>query len=285
MCHTVGFFIFATSLLAQAPAQIPADLRFVMRRVLIGSAVLGFACAVASGQPAPESKLVFEVASVRPHVSDAPGSTGRTGIQENAGQIRIENLSLRALIAISYGLKGRGQLAGPGWLNTVTFDIVAKPPAGYEPEQLRYLVRILLTDRFMLSVHHETKPISTFALVIAKGGPKLRESAGPKTYLTGRPGLIEGKQRSMAELADTLANLLGERVVDLTGLSALYDLRLEWTPDASPQPPTGADTGATEPELSLSTALQEQLGLRLESQKVRADVVVVDHVEREPTEN
>jgi len=86
----------------------------------------------------------------------------------------------------------------------------------------------------------------------------------------------------MAELADTLANLLGERVVDLT---ALYDLRLEWTPDASPQPPTGADTGAPEPELSLFTALREQLGLRLESQKFPADVVVVDHIEREPTGN
>jgi uncharacterized protein (TIGR03435 family) len=137
----------------------------------------------------------------------------------------------------------------------------------------------------MLSVHHETRPISAFALVVAKGGPKLRESPGPKTYLNGRPGLIEGKQRSMAELADTLANLLGERVVDLTRLSALYDLRLEWTPDASPQPPTEADTGATEPELSLFTALQEQLGLRLESQEVPADVVVVDHIGREPTEN
>jgi uncharacterized protein (TIGR03435 family) len=99
-----------------------------MGHVFIGSAVLGFACAAALGQPGPESKLVFEVASVRPHVSAAPGSTGRTGIQEDAGQIRIENLSLRALISISYGLKGREQLAGPGWLNTVTFDIVAKPP-------------------------------------------------------------------------------------------------------------------------------------------------------------
>ena len=90
----------------------------------------------------------------------------------------------------------------------------------------------------------------------------------------------------MAELADTLANLLGQRVVDHTGLSALYDLQLKWTPDGSPQPHAGADPGATaEPELSVFTALQEQLGLRLESQKLTADVVVVDHIEREPTEN
>ena len=104
-----------------------------MQRAFIGSAVLGFAFVAALGQPAAESKLAFEVASVRPHVSGAPGSTGRTGIQEDAGQVRIENLSLRALIAISYGLNGREQLSGPGWLNTVTFDIVAKPPVGSEP--------------------------------------------------------------------------------------------------------------------------------------------------------
>lgn len=171
-----------------------------MRPVFIGSALLGFAFVTASGQPAPENKLAFEVASVRTHVSGAPGSTGRTGIQEDAGQVRIENLSLRALIGISYGLKGKEQLSGPGWLNTVTFDIVAKPPVGSKPGQLRYLLRNLLTDRFKLSVNHETRRISTFALVVAKGGPKLPESAGQKTYLTGRPGLIEGKQRSMAEL-------------------------------------------------------------------------------------
>jgi uncharacterized protein (TIGR03435 family) len=240
----------------------------------------------ASGQPAPESKLAFEVASVKPHVSGAPGSTGRTGIQEDAGQIQIENLSLRTLIAISFDLKERAQLVGPGWLSGVRFAIAAEPPAGYKREQLQYLLRNLWTDRFKLSVHHETKPTSAFALVVAKGVPKLPESAGPKTYLTGRHGLIEGKQRSMAELADTLTNLLGERVVAQTALSALYDLQLKWTPDASPHPPVGADGGAAaEPELSLFTALQEQLGLRLESQKLSADIVVVDHIEREPTEN
>src|SRR6266446_4388618 len=100
---------------------------------------------LASGQPKPESNLVFEVASVRPHVSGSPGSTGRTGIQEGAGQIQIENLSLRTLIAISFNLKGQGQLVGPGWLSGVTFDIVAKPPAGYKREQLQYLLRNLLT--------------------------------------------------------------------------------------------------------------------------------------------
>jgi uncharacterized protein (TIGR03435 family) len=90
----------------------------------------------------------------------------------------------------------------------------------------------------------------------------------------------------MAELADTLTNVLGLPVFNQTDLNAMYDLELGWTPDVPPQPPTGTDTGAAvQRELSLFTALQEQLGLRLESQKVPAKVVVVDHIERAPTEN
>jgi uncharacterized protein (TIGR03435 family) len=253
---------------------------------MIGSAILGLACAVVLGQATAESNLAFEVASVKPHVDGAPGSTGRTGIEEDPAQIRIENLSLRTLIAISYAVKGSEQLTGPGWLNTTTFDISAKPPAGYKHEQLQFLLRNLLVDRFKLTVHHETKPISAFALVIAKSGLKLHEAVGPRGYLTVRPGLIEGKQRSIAELAGGLTRLLGRPVLDQTGLGAMYDLKLEWTPDAPPPILGGAEAGgADEPVLSLFTALQEQLGLRLESHKVPGDVVIVDHVDKVPTEN
>jgi hypothetical protein len=83
-----------------------------MRRAIIGSGIFGFACAVAFGQTRTEGNLVFEVASVKPHVAGGPGSTGRTGIEEDPGQIRIENLSLQTLIAISYGVKGSERLAG-----------------------------------------------------------------------------------------------------------------------------------------------------------------------------
>ena len=187
-----------------------------MRRAITGSGIFGLACAVAFGQAAAESNVTFEVASVRPHVYGAAGSTGRTGIEEGPGQIRIENLSLRTLIAISYGVKGNEQLAGPGWLSTTTFDIVAKPPAGYNHEQLQFLLRNLLADRFKLTVHHETKSISAFALVVAKGGLKLHEATGPRSYLTVRPGLIEGKRRSIGELAGGLTRVLGRAVRDQT---------------------------------------------------------------------
>jgi uncharacterized protein (TIGR03435 family) len=257
-----------------------------MRRLMIGFGILCFSCNLAFGQPAAPTNLAFEVASVRPHVDGAPGSTGRTGIEENPGQIRIENLSLRTLIAISYGVKGSEQLVVPGWLSTTTFDITAKPPAGYKHDQLQFLLRNLLADRFKLAVHHETKPISAFALVVAKGGPKLHEAAGPRSYLTVRPGLIEGKQRSIGELAGGLTSVLGRAVRDQTGLGAAYDLKLEWTPDAPPPTPDGAEAGsAPEPGPSLFTALQEQLGLKLESIKIPGDVVIVDHMEKVATEN
>jgi uncharacterized protein (TIGR03435 family) len=108
-----------------------------------GSGVLCIACAVAFGQATPEGSLAFEVASIKSH---SASTSGRTGIEEDAGQIRIENLSLRALIGISYGVKGSQQLAGPRWLDTVTFDIVAKPPVGSKHEQLQFLLRNLLAD-------------------------------------------------------------------------------------------------------------------------------------------
>jgi uncharacterized protein (TIGR03435 family) len=255
-------------------------------RAPIGSGVFGLVCAVALGQqPVPEDRMVFEVASIKPHATAGPTFTGRTGIQEDAGQIRIENLSLSTLISISFDLKGRGQLVGPGWLSDVTFDIVAKPPAGYKREQLQYLLRNLLSDRFRLSVHKEIRPLSAFALVVAKSGPRLQESSKPRTYHTARPGLIEGNQWSMTELAAVLARFMGTSVADETGLNALYDLKLEWTPDVPAEPPNVADAAVELAGPSLFTALQEKLGLRVESRKVAAEVVVVDHIERTPTGN
>jgi uncharacterized protein (TIGR03435 family) len=230
-------------------------------------------CAAAFAQD--QTGPAFEVASIKPHVT---GVAGRTGIQEDPGQIVIENLSLRALVSMGFGLKGTQQLVAPGWLNDVTFDIVAKPPVGYKHDQLRDLVRNLLVSRFQLATHTETRPISAFSLVVAKSGSKLQESPGPRTYLTGRSGLIEGKQRSIDEFAGVLTRLLGAPVQNETGLAARYDLKLEWTPDSPAEAPS-------DPGPSLFTALQEQLGLRLQATKTPATVVVVDRIERTPTAN
>jgi uncharacterized protein (TIGR03435 family) len=215
-----------------------------------------------------QEPLQFEAASIKPYIL---GSSTRSGIEETPGLIRIENLPLKAVIELAYGVKDY-QFDGPDWLSGARFDITAKPPAGYKHEQLQPLLRNLLAARFKLTVHHDSRQLSGYALVIAKGGARLQESTGPKTFFTVRPGLISGTQRSLEELTGALARMLSRPVVDQTGLMAAYDIKLEWTQDP-------------EQELSTFAALQEQLGLRLQPQKVPIDIVIVDHIEKTPTEN
>ncbi|HEY3837651.1 MAG TPA: TIGR03435 family protein [Bryobacteraceae bacterium] len=223
----------------------------------------------------------FEAASIKPHPSGCmSGPMARSGIEENAARVLIENMSLKAIIQMAYGVRD-DQFTGPGWLGGSCFDVVAKPPAGYTHNLLRPLLQRLLSDRFGLAVHRDSKDAPAYALVSDKSGSKVPEAAGPRGYLTVRPGLIEGKRRSMFELVNALAKMLQRPVVDETGLTSAYDIKLEWTPDTS----SGPDAIADDPGPSLSTALHEQLGLRLQSRKVPVDRVTVDRVARTPTEN
>jgi uncharacterized protein (TIGR03435 family) len=229
-------------------------------------------------------RIQFEAATVKLHTNASP-DTGRSGIEETQGLIRIENLSLKAIIEAAYGVKDF-QFTGPGWLDAVSFDIVAKPPAGYEHKQLQPLLRDLLADRFKLAVHHDTKETSGFALVIAKGGPRLREATEPRGFFTVRPGLIAGTRVSIAELTSALARISGHPVVDNTGLTAEYEVKLEWTPDqAPPVVSAGGKDNSLETGPSLFAAINDQLSLRLQTKKVPVDMVIVDHVEKMPTEN
>jgi uncharacterized protein (TIGR03435 family) len=222
--------------------------------------------------------------TVRLHTAASP-STGRSGIEETPGLVRIENLSLRAVISGAYGVK-QFQIEGPAWLDAVSVDITAKPPAGYTNNKLQPLMRTLLIDRFKLAVHHESKDTAGFALTIAKGGPKLREATKPRGFFTARPGLIEGTRVSIAELAGVFARMLGRLVVDETALSAAYEVKVEWTPDQTSAAVTpDQQRDAPEPGQSLFTAVNDQLGLRLQTRKVPVDVVVVDRMEKTPTEN
>src|SRR6185437_4570211 len=239
--------------------------------------VLAANCCLWAQSPVSQPKE-FEVVSVTPHVSSG-GPLERAGIEADTSHVRIDNLSLHPLIGIAYGVKGF-PLAGPSSLESGTFDIVAKVPADYQRDQLGALMQRMLADRFKLAVHHETRPAPAYALVVAKGGSKLQESAGPRSYHTGRPGLIEGHQWSMTELADSLAGFVANPVADQTGLRAVYDLKLEWNPDE-----LAAQSGTHGEAPSLFTALQEQLGLRLESIRAPLDFVVVDHAERMPIPN
>lgn len=227
----------------------------------------------------------FEVVSIRPSVAK-PGNSS-----SNSDPLRFtaSGQTLKRLIVRSYGVK-EYQVRGPDWINAVRFDIAAKfsEPLPKDREQaaamLRVMMQKMLTDRFKLAFHREQKVFPVYGLAVAKTGIKFKEAAsctshGQSTHNT----LYEGKCVSMEMLAATLS---GERdlpedlpVLDMTGLKAFYDLKLEWTPEQR-NPAEGAPTGPP-----LITALHEQLGLKLESKKAPIDLIVVDSAEKAPTEN
>lgn len=215
--------------------------------------------------------LRFEVASIKQRTDTG---AQRAGIEDTPNLVRIENLTLRGVIKMAYGVTDF-QLVVPDWTTRTRFDIQGKPPAGYTKENLRPLLRNLLADRFKLVTHNERREVTGFTLRIASGGHKLPAAAGESGYFTARAGLISGPNRTIADLVSQLISAVGGPVDDQTGLTGRYNLNLEWTPDG----------GAAAPELSIFTALREQMGLRLEASKVTTDVVVVDRIERTPTED
>jgi len=261
---------------------------------------------LAAGFGASQSRPSFEVASIKP----SSGDMHRTmvGIQPG-GRFNASGVTTKLLIQQAYGIKDFQITGGPGWIGSDRYDISAKPEGPANQDQLKLMLQSLLEDRFQLKMHPETKEMPVYALVVAKDGPKLKEVNEPapdsvETGGRGNPGGRGGRQGLMRMgrgqlsgqavgldmLVTQLSNILGRAVIDKTGLKGKYDLTLEWAPDESQGmmfrggPP---DAGATSPDTagpSIFTALQEQLGLRLESQKGAVQIFVVDRVEK-PSEN
>ena len=245
----------------------------------------------------------FEVASIRPNNSDRSGS--RSSFEN--GRFTATNISVRTLMQYdAFGIPGPQIVGGPAWLSSDKFDIAAKvddatsekiKTLSHEEETLlnRQLVQQLLADRFKLIVHRETKELPVYALIVAKGGPRLTLSkeadggASISTNTSSGNGRMTAKGLTMARLAQSLtqtfASELGRIVIDKTGIQGRYDLALQWTPDNRSAAPTNASNeSSTAAGPSIFTALQEQIGLKLESTKGPVETLVIDHVER-PTEN
>ncbi len=186
----------------------------------------------------------------------------------------MENVSLKQLIERTYDVK-EFSLAGPAWLDSERFDVAAKPASDAPKPWVRPMLQSLLADRFGLVAHRETKSLSGYALIVWKRAPALHEKpAGAGSNTSSGRGRLIGTNVSMAELADLLSRKLDQPVQDLTGLKGAVDFKLEWPLD---------DTQGE--ASSMLTALQEQLGLKMQSQKVMVEMLVVDHVEKTPTEN
>jgi uncharacterized protein (TIGR03435 family) len=249
----------------------------------------------------PRGPFRFEVTSVRPNKS-GPGSTS---MRRLPGSFTATNVTLRDLILFAYGIQRYRLLGMPGWAQDERFDIAAKagaepitqPPTGPPVELL--MQRTLLEERFGLAVHFETREMPIYALVLARAdgrlGLQLTQSLTKCYAVTqgapapvGQPacsarsgnGFTTAVGFPMSSFPDYLAGQVQRTVVDRTGLTGTWDLELTFTPDGfAGQTPAQDTTGP-----SLFTALQEQLGLKLEASTGPVEVLVIDRAQR-PTAN
>jgi uncharacterized protein (TIGR03435 family) len=254
--------------------------------VRLGAALFVFVAGAASGQFGE-----FEVASIKP---TAPGENGRWIRMLSTTEFAARNHTVKTLIAAAYDLNPQAILAGPAWVESDHYDIVARTPGTVRPtlnEQMAML-RKLLADRFGLTFHREEMEMRVYALTVAKGGHKLQESTlsadvspqgPPPLIFVVSPQLIKlpGRYATMGEFASVLQRATLEYpVLNRTGLSGRYDFDLEFTPDESVfggALGNGTDE-STKPHLF--AAVQQQLGLRLEATKGAVQALTIDHVAR-----
>jgi uncharacterized protein (TIGR03435 family) len=223
-------------------------------------------------------QATFEVASIRPAVPDAFGSSGEDG---RNGFLKVYNVSLKRAIRYAYGMPETQILGGPKWVDDLRYDITARADQAVGEPELLKMLQPLLADRFKLAMHRETRQIPGYTLTAAKGGLKASVSdPNRRSGGNGGRGRIDMVGTPMSALIIRLSDLLQRPVVDRTQDTRRFDFHLRWTPDTAP---AGVESTASDGP-SLSTALEEQLGLKLTSQRVPAEVLVVDHAEL-PSEN
>jgi uncharacterized protein (TIGR03435 family) len=225
-----------------------------------------------------QTPQTFDVASIRPNHS---GSTDSNVDSTAGGRLTVTNETLRELIKLAFSVKDYQIAGAPGWIDSERYDIAAKiaTAAKLSLEDLKALLRALLADRFSMKSHIETKEGMIYTLRIGKDGSRLtRHDDGTGTKARASCGHLLGGRVTTAVLATMLSRQLEHDVTDETGLPGKYDFQLDWTPDA------GACPGATADQPSIFTAVQQQLGLRLESAKGPVEILVIDHIQA-PSDN
>jgi uncharacterized protein (TIGR03435 family) len=250
-----------------------------MTRLLV-SAVVVISCQAQS--PA------FEAASVK--LNRLSGNQSLRWRYE-PGRLIAENVTLRDLALFAYDVKDFQVSGGPAWVDSDRWDVSATAGREISEDERRRMLQTLLADRFQLKIRREMKDLPVYALVVAKNGPKL------KANTDGVPGGIEttmnfkgysqltARNVPMPTLATILFNPTGRKVIDRTGIEGNFDFKLEWAPDPAHMPLINGGTPEGDTEgASIFTAVQEQLGLKLESTKGPVEVLVIERAER-ATEN
>lgn len=242
----------------------------------------------------------YEVISVK------PSKDRGTRVQFTPDGMRGTAVSTEFLLFEGFGGINKNQVIGePSWATDDGFDIEAKVAAADLPtlakmtfEQRRTMFQEILIDRFKLVTHHETRQLPIYLLTVGKNGPKLKESTpdDPASATPRRKGMMFSRGKvtatggTISMFITPLSRQLGRPIVDKTGLTGKYDFTLEWTPEgpaAAPPPAAGSPSAAPSPDQSgpdIFTAIQEQMGLKLESTKGPVDVIIIDHIEK-PSEN
>jgi uncharacterized protein (TIGR03435 family) len=297
-------------------------------RAVYSICVTILACCVANSQPGNVSPT-FDAASVKPAPPPTPAirnhiNTGGPGTAD-PGRVDWWSVSMIGFLMEAYDVKPY-QISGPDWISTEKFQLTATVPKGATKEQYRLMLQNLLAERFRMKMHFEKKESAVYALVVGKGGPKLKEpvddpsspqAAGPPATAAEMEkdpdgfwlypwlhdvmgtGTINGRSRlrgnhaTMAQLIAKIKFMLNLPVWDETGLTGTYDFALTYSQSATmaaaaAQPPDGSTANAVEAEVAAAPDLigaMSQIGLRLEQKKEPIDIVVIDHLEKIPTEN
>jgi uncharacterized protein (TIGR03435 family) len=281
-------------------------------QIVLAGLVLVAAAAPKAQQPVSPN-LAFEVASVKPNNS---GENFISFRNQPGGRFTASNAPLRELIRFAYQLQNFQIVGAPDWASSQRFDIVAKaegdiqPTAPGTPGPIQIMMRNLLVERFGLKARSETREMPRYDLVLARsdgrlgaqltksttdcqaifaaarrgGGPPAPPAPGerPQCGMRIGPGVLSGGAFPLSQLATALSPMVQRVIIDRTGLTGLFDIELKWTPDQFPQgaPPPGAPAlPPIDPNgPSIFTALQEQLGLKLEATRGPVDVLVIDSV-------
>src|SRR6185437_6197754 len=254
-------------------------MRAMGRVVGIVLCLVGFSVAKAQTAAAPRYPTKFDVASVR--MLGKPAGDGFTKISDPGALLfTAHNVSLDFLIQMAFGVQADRIEGGPSWMDSTFHDVSAKPNAEKGPtyEQLKPMLQQLLAQRFHLQTHMEEKEMKGYSLVVAKGGQRLtRSKSGVTGGLYILPNGLRASGLNLKDLASLLSSRLKQPVKDDTGIQGKFDVKLNFAPP---------ETDVVDSSLpSIFTAVQEQLGLKLEPAKVPVQMLVIDHVERVPTEN
>lgn len=281
----------------------------LLRLTVVAAALSTLATPLAQAPAGDADHPAFDSASVKPNKS----GDGRVALRGQPGGVFAAiNMTTLGLIQFAYRVQPFQISGGPDWIRSDRFDVNAKAGANVPPGQGPLMMQALLADRFKLVVHKESKEAQVYALVMAKNGgkpgPQLKPSAcapptpGPQAAPQGgqsacglaRVGLgsFLGQGVPIAQLLTFLSNLTSRTVIDRTGLTGTFDVDLKWAPDPAlggggpfggvpPGPPGAAPPPQAQSDApEIFTAIQEQLGLKLDSQRGPVDVLVIDHVEQ-----